>query len=94
MLGAEGGLGGGGWMRWGKNEVMRSRLNIFSFLLVFSVITDVIIFIPFPSSTSHWMLVLMWLCAGAACCGLKDGFHYSVVNPQLGKVTVYSTKCN
>ena len=34
MLGAEGGLGGGGWMRWGKNEVIRSRLSIFSFLLV------------------------------------------------------------
>ena len=53
----------------------------------------VIILIPSPSSTSHWMLVLMCLCADAACHSLKDGFHYSVVNPQLGKVTVYSTKC-
>ena len=43
---------------------------------------DVIICGPSPSSTSHWMLVLMCLCAGAACHGLKDGFHYSVVNPQ------------
>ena len=50
---------------------------------------DVIIFNPSPSSTSHWMPVLMCLCAGAACQGLKDGFHYSVVNPQLGNVTVY-----
>ena len=80
------------WMRWGKNEVVRSRLNIFSFLIVFLVITDVISFNPSPRSTSHWMPVLMCLCAGAACHGLKDGFHYSVVNPQLGKVTVYSTK--
>ena len=51
---------------------------------------DVIIFNP-PSSTNHWMPVLMCLCAGAACHGLKDGFHYSVVT--LGNVTVYSTKC-
>ena len=36
----------------------------------------------------------MCLCAGAACQGLKDGFHYSVVNPQLGKVTVYSMNSN
>ena len=53
---------------------------------------DVIICGPSPSSTSHWMLVLMCLRAGAACHGLKDGFHYSVGNPQLGKVTVYSAK--
>ena len=45
---------------------------------------DVISFNPSPRSTSHWMPVLMCLCAGAACHGLKDGFHYSVVNPQLG----------
>ena len=53
---------------------------------------DVISFNPSPRSTSHWMPVLMCLCAGAACHGVKDGFHYSVVNPQLGKVTVYSAK--
>ena len=62
------------------------------FFIFFIVITDVIIFNP-PSSTNHWMPVLICLCADAACHGLKDGFHYSVVNPQLGKVTVYSTKC-
>ena len=73
-------------MRGSQNEVIRSRLNIFSFLIVLLVI-------PSPSSTSHWMPVLTCLCAGAACLGLKDGFHYSVVNPHLGKVTVYSTKC-
>ena len=55
---------------------------------------DVIILNPSPSSTSHWMAVLMCLCAGAACQGLKDGFHDSAVNPQLGMVTVYSTKCS
>ena len=54
---------------------------------------DVVIFNPSPSSTSHWMPVLMCLCAGAACHGLKDGFRYSVVNPQQRKVTVYSAKC-
>ena len=74
-------------MRGGKNEVIRSRLNIFSFLIVFKKV------IPSPSSTSLWMPVLMCLCAGAACHGVKDGFHYSVVNPQLGNVTVYSTNC-
>ena len=56
-------------------------------------ITDVVIFNPSPSSISHLMPVLMCLCAGAACQGFKDGFRYSVVNPQLGKVTVYSAKC-
>ena len=55
---------------------------------------DVIIFNPSHSSISLWIPVLMCLCAGAACQGLKDGFHYSVVNPQLGKVTVYSMNSN
>ena len=88
-----GGVGWGGGGEEGKNELIRSRLNIFSFIIFKKIIMDVIIFNHSPSSTSHWTPVLMCLCAGAACLGLKDGFHYSVVNPQLGKVTVYSTKC-
>ena len=95
FLGGEGRLGGGGGGEGLRGVRMTSSDQGWTFSLLiffFLVFKGVIIFIP-SSSTSHWMPVLMCLCAGAACHGLKDRFHYSVVSPQLGKVTVYSTKC-
>ena len=83
------GGGGGG----GGDEFIRPRLNIFSFLTVLYLLQMwlfwILLTVPPVTGCRSW-----WVCVQVLHAkGLKDGFHYSVVNPQLWKVTVYSTKC-